>query len=194
MKNKKMTHQYWQFFIALESDLDSTTRYVECSEDNYETYSVGFAQIILSACSEVDVVSKLLCDKVQPNNSAGNINEYRLIIHSNYTLLHDLEILIPRYNLSFKPWQIWATGSNPDWWRLYNKVKHERHNYFKEANLKNALLSVSGLFCLVLYLYHQELRANVLQPWPKLLTLNPDWNSRIRTDLRPGYILPEFRP
>lgn len=189
-----MADPYWQFFIAVESDLDVTTRYVECSADNFATYSVGFAQIILSACSEVDVVSKLLCDRVQPNNDARNINDYRSILHSSYARLHDLEILVPRYNLSFKPWQSWATGTNPDWWTLYNKIKHERHNYFKAANLENALLSVSGLFCLVLYFYHEELRANVLQPWSKLLTLNPDWNSRIRTDLRSGYILPEFRP
>ena len=63
----------------------------------------------------------------------------------------------------------------------------------KEANLKNALFSVSGLFCLVLYFYHEELRANDLQPWPKLLTINPEWNPRIRDDVRPGYILPEFQ-
>ncbi len=187
-----MAFPYWQFFIALEADLEATTRYVECCEDNFATYSVGYAQIILSAGSEVDVVSKILCDKVQPSNNAENINDYKNILHSNYTLLHDLEILIPRYSLSFKPWQSWVAGTNPEWWRCYNKVKHERHNYFKEANLKNALLSVSGLFCLVLYLYHQELRANNLQPWSKLLTLNPEWNSRIRTDLHPGYILPEF--
>ena len=48
-----MSHLYWQFFIALESDLHATTRYVEYSEDNFETYSVDFAQIILGACSEV---------------------------------------------------------------------------------------------------------------------------------------------
>ncbi len=187
-----MALPYWQFFIALEADLDATNRYVECCEDNFETYSVGYAQIILSAGSEVDVVSKLLCEKAQHLNSAENINDYRMILHSNYTLLHDLEILIPRYNLSFKPWHSWGTGENPDWWRFYNKIKHERHNYFKEANLKNALLSVSGLFSLVLYLYRQELRANSLQPWTRLLTLNPNWNSRIRNDLRPGYVLPEF--
>ena len=98
-----MSFPYWQFFIALEADLDATTRYVECCKDNFETYSVGYAQIILSAGSEVDVVSKLLCDKAQPMNSAENISDYRAILHSKYTLLHDLEILIPRYNLSFKP-------------------------------------------------------------------------------------------
>ena len=59
-----MSYPYWQFFVAIESDLEATTRYVECCEENYNTYSVAYAQIILSAGSEVDVVSKLLCNKV----------------------------------------------------------------------------------------------------------------------------------
>ena len=184
---------YWQYFVALESDLEATTRYVECCEENYNTYSVAYAQIILSAGSEVDVVSKLLCNKVQPTSKAKNINHYRKILHSEYKLLHDMEILIPRYELDFTPWKSWVSDKNPDWWKLYNKIKHQRHDFYKEANLKNALLSVSGLFCLVLYYYHVELRADDLQPWPKLLTLNPEWNSRISTDWRTGYILPEFQ-
>jgi hypothetical protein len=43
MQEINRTHPYWQFFIALESDLDDTTRYVECCEDNFKTYSVAFA-------------------------------------------------------------------------------------------------------------------------------------------------------
>ncbi|WP_293124126.1 hypothetical protein [Microcoleus sp. bin38.metabat.b11b12b14.051] len=188
-----MSYPYWQFFVALESDLEATTRYVECCEENYNTYSVAYAQIILSAGSEVDVVSKLLCNKVQPTSKAENINHYREILHSQYKFIPDLKVLIPRYNLSLTPWDSWVSAKNPDWWKLYNNIKHERHKFYKEANLKNALFSVSGLFCLVLYFYHQELRENSLQPWPKLLTLNPEWNPRICTDVRPGYILPEFQ-
>ena len=187
-----MSYPYWQFFVALESDLEATTRYVECCQDNYETYSVAYAQIILSAGSEVDVISKLLCNRVKPTSKAENIHHYRKILNSEYKFLHGLEVLIPRYNLTVTPWDSWSWDENPDWWKFYNKIKHERHNFYKEANLKNALFAVSGLFCLILYLYHLELRANVLQPWTKLLTINPDWNSRISTNLRPGYILPEF--
>ena len=186
-----MSYPYWQFFVALESDLEATTRYVECCEENYNTYSVAYAQIILSAGSEVDVVSKLLCKEVQPTSNAENINDYRNILHSKYNGLHKLKILIPRYDLPLTPWASWVSDKNPDWWKLYNKIKHQRHDFYKEANLKNALLSVSGLFCLVLYYYREQLRANDLQPWPKLLTINPEWNPRIHNDLRPGYILPD---
>lgn len=59
---------YWQVFIAIESDLERTTRYVEPNIDNYKTYSVAFAQLILSACSEIDVVSKLLCSQIDSNS------------------------------------------------------------------------------------------------------------------------------
>jgi len=184
---------YWQYFVALESNLEATTRYVECCEDNYKTYSVAYAQIILSAGSEVDVVSKLLCNHVKSKNKPKNIDDYRKILYSEYMLLHELKILIPRYDLNFTPWDSWVSDKNPDWWQLYNNIKHQRHDFYKEANLKNALFSVSGLFCLVLYYYREQLRATDLQPWPKLLAINPEWNSRIHNDLRPGYILPEFQ-
>jgi hypothetical protein len=188
-----MSYHYWQFFLAIESDLEATTRYVECCEDNYHTYSLAYAQIILSTGSEIDVVSKVICNKLQSTSKMQNINDYRKNISSEYKYLHQLEILVPRYNLNLIPWDSWSLEKNPDWWKIYNNIKHKRHNFYKEANLKNTLLSVSALFCLVLYLYHTELRANILQPWPKMLTINPNWNSRIRNDLRPGYILPEFQ-
>ena len=219
---------YGQYFVALESELEATTRYVECCEENYSnpcrsrkfftppqpsprhrggsktftndlgllynTYSVAYAQIILSAGSEVDVVSKLICNDVQSKNKAKNIDDYIKILHSEYKGLHNLGILIPRYNkLPLTPWDSWVSGKNPDWWKLSNKIKHQRHDFYKEANLKNALFSLSGLFCLVLYYYRQQLRANDLQPWPKLLTIDLELNPRISNDRRPGYILPEFQ-
>ncbi|MCE2937670.1 MAG: hypothetical protein LW845_16785 [Flammeovirgaceae bacterium] len=184
---------YWQFFIALESDLEVTSRFVEPVTANFAAYSVAFAQLILGAGSEIDVISKLLCDGIDPTSRAKNINDYRQIIHPKFPRYHALEVQVPRYSLTVTPWSEWGCGSNPEWWQAYNGIKHERHNNYALANLKNAVNAVAGLFVAVLYLYHKELRGNQLQPWPKILSLNPSWNSRIRNDLRPGYTLPDFQ-
>jgi hypothetical protein len=73
-------------------------------------------------------------------------------------------------------------------------VKHARHGHFASANLGNALDAVAGLFVLVSYLYWQELRARTALPWPQMLTLDPQLSSDIRTNLRPGHVLPDFTP
>lgn len=165
-----MDFPYWRFFQAIESDLVETTRYVELAEGNYGTYSVEYARIILSSCSEVDVVSKVLCSQIDPQQTPGNINEYRSIITSHFPSFHSMQVTVPRYGLNLQPWQEWAGCTNPSWWQSYNKVKHERNSHFHEAKLENAIKSVAGLFCLVLYLYHEDMHTWRFHPKSKLFS------------------------
>jgi hypothetical protein len=163
-----MSFPFWQYFIAIESDLEKTARYVEMTEANFGTYSVEYAHILLSAASEVDVISKLLCQELEPNWSPQKINEYQECILSQYPNFHSFEVLVPRYGLKRKPWEAWERGETPMWWKSHNKVKHERSDYFTEANLENTLDAVSGLYCLVLA-YHQPRGLWKATPLPKLL-------------------------
>jgi hypothetical protein len=58
------------------------------------------------------------------------------------------------------PWQNWqeAQGNaSPDWWESHQKVKHQRDQYFKEANLGNVLKSAAGLLVLLVYWNYLEL-------------------------------------
>jgi hypothetical protein len=100
-----------------------------------------------------------------------------------------MRVVIPRYSLTFEPWQKWSKGKNPDWWTSYNNVKHKRHLHFAEANQSNAFQSVSGLFCLLAYLYHEELVNESLNPWPKLLDIERRPNDVFPED---RYYLPDF--
>ena len=164
-----MAHPHWQYFLAIESDLENTSRYVEVAPENFKTFSVEYARILLSASSEVDVVSKLLCQSLDPTASPNTINDYRRIITSYIPKFHTFEITIPRYGIIRTPWHDWNQCINPSWWKSYNNVKHERHKFFTEANMENALDAVSGLFCLVLTYYRRELYK--AGPWPKLLSI-----------------------
>ncbi len=184
---------YWQYFVALESDLSRTTRFVEIADENMNTYSVEFARLILSAGSEVDVLAKVLCDQHQLQISPSNINGYRIAILGRFQEFAFMKAIIPRYGFEIQPWRSWTNGQNPDWWRAYNDIKHERNVNYKQATLQNALHSVAGVFVLVCYICQAELRANRAEPWPELLTLDSSLNSRICSDLRPGYVLPDFR-
>jgi hypothetical protein len=184
---------YWQYFVALESDLARTCRFVEVADANMATYSIEYARLILSAGSEVDVLAKVLCDQHQLNISPSNIDGYRKAIVDRFPGFASLRIRIPRYTRELIPWHSWPNDENPGWWRAYNDIKHERHVNFSKATLDNALKSVAGVFVLVCYVCQKELYSNVAEPWPQLLTLDPALNPRIRNDLRPGYWLPDFQ-
>ena len=68
------------------------------------------------------------------------------------------------------PWDEWNTaGGVPHWWTAYNKTKHERHTEYHQANLRNALNAVAGLFVMDLYLYREIAMTGELFPQPRLL-------------------------
>lgn len=149
-----MTPPYWNYFLSIESDLEQCGRFVEFSQDNFHTYSIEFARIIMAASSEFDNVAKALCKTISPGEKPSTINKYYPIIKGKYPKFLDCEILLPRYNLSVKPWKNWTDTSSPDWWsKGYNKIKHKRDCHFPQANLENAILSTAGLLIGILYYY-----------------------------------------
>jgi len=159
---------HWNYFIALERDMESTSRYVEFCEANFSVYSIELAHLLFAAASEVDVVAKLLCGQINPAASPGNINEYKAVLLPALPDLPQADVFVPRYGLSFKPWSNWAGEQNPLWWRSYNNVKHERDAHFGEATLKNSLNALGALLILIYHYYSRKLaRAPVLALSPK---------------------------
>jgi len=144
---------HWNYFLAIEKDLENLSKYVEFCEDNISTYSIALAHILLSASSEVDVIMKQLCALVDDTSKTENFDEYRLVIKDKLSTLIYEEVTINRYGMTFTPWDNWIGDKNPDWWKGYNKVKHYRNSHFKEANLKNTLNAVAALLISVVYYY-----------------------------------------
>lgn len=159
---------HWNYFLALEEDLDRLSRFVEFTTDNYECYSIELARVLMLASAEVDVVAKQLCEHIASNSTANGINEYRTIILSAYLSFPTSTVSIPRHGLALRPWSNWSDGENPTWWRAHNNVKHNRHMHFAEANLKNALNAVGALLLMIIYLYAPAARAGKLAPNPRL--------------------------
>jgi hypothetical protein len=153
-----MTLPHWEYFLSIEADLERCSRFVEFSPNNYKTNSIEFARIIMAAASEFDTVAKLLCSCIDPSQTPNSINFYHPIIISKYPRFVEFEILMSRYKLTFIPWNNWQVGNSPNWWsKGYNKIKHERDQYFHEANLENAILATCGLLAGILYYYDSKL-------------------------------------
>ena len=153
IKFKTPVH-HWNYFLAIEKDLENISRYIEFSEANMKTYSIELTHILISASSEVDVIMKQLCKMVSPTNQQTIcIDQYKTVIQTHLNCFVDEEVSIDRYRLTFKPWDNWKGSINPDWWKGYNNVKHERNAYFEDANLKNAINAVGALLLTVSYYY-----------------------------------------
>jgi hypothetical protein len=183
---------YWNYFIALEKDIDNITRYVEFNHDNEATYSIEFAKLLMAASSEVDVIMKDICTIYNMKNDC--ISNYRKCIQKNIPDMIEEEYFIERYSINCKPWGNWnqsvinklTTHSekfdrdklNPDWWNSYNNVKHHRNTFFREANLINTLNAVGALLiCNIYYLksiYDMTIPQIIdgLKPKSALFTLN----------------------
>lgn len=182
------TYRYWQHFLALESDFASTARYVEFSLDNFKTFSVEYAKLLLATGSEVDVLCKIICQMIDSAAKREKIDDYRTCIAAHSQIATE-KVLIRRYNLDSDPWSSWATGKNPAWWGSYNKVKHQRNVHFHEANLENCLNAIAGLFVVVLYCHKAEKSSDLLEPYPVLLGREREPEHLLTES---GYDVPNF--
>lgn len=156
---------HWNYFLALESDVVRLARFIEFRKDNFPTYSIELARLIMAAAAEVDVVAKLVCRTLDPQSQPRNIKGYAsVILRAPEPKLSALTVRIPRYGIILKPWISWTPETPPLWWTANNKVKHHRDTGFKEANLGNTLNAVSALFSLTIYHYALQFQYHPLRP------------------------------
>jgi hypothetical protein len=178
---------HWNYLLAIEGDLERLSRFIEFDEKNFDCFSIEISRILLASGAEVDVVCKQICRKLNSGSSAHNICHYRDEICAAYPHIPDFEVLLPRYGLMLTPWSNWNVSNNPpEWWSAYNKIKHHRDADYNQANLKNGLNAVCGLFIMVLYLYKEKARLGELGPSPKLLHVS---EKRFRGVSHGGYEL-----
>jgi hypothetical protein len=158
-----MNPKFWDYFLYIESDLAACSRYVELARSNYNTYSNEFARIIMVASSEIDTIFRELCKNISPSSNPSNILEYYPIITERFPTIIEHGVVMLNHDLTFEPWRAWSSTVSPDWWsKAYNKIKHERTTNFEQANLENALLSVSALLLLILY-YHEQVSGGAVR-------------------------------
>lgn len=88
------------------------------------------------------------------------------IVASAIPFVHEAEVHVPKYGMTFRPFANWSTENKPpNWWTANNKIKHHRNEHFKKANLKNVLNSAAGLITLLILYYSSE---RDYFPMPKL--------------------------
>ena len=75
---------YFDYYLELEKDVFNTESYVTIEEDNYKTYSIQYAKLYLSICSEIDCLLKEICRNINSNTTANKINLYYPIVNGAF--------------------------------------------------------------------------------------------------------------
>lgn len=185
MISASVTRLHWNYFLALEHDLEKVARFIEFSKQNFGVYSIELAHLLFAAASEVEVVAKQLCEHIDSTAPQKNIVDYRNTLKLALPYIATTQVFIPRFGLEFSPWLSWKENATPDWWGSYNNVKHKRHLFFTEATLENVLNALGALLVLTYNYYAYALPAekpplapmetmSKLEPQSSLLRLSED--------------------
>lgn len=185
---------HWRQFIALEADLLRLSKYIEFDKRNFRTFSIELSNLLLSTGSEVDVVAKLLCKKIDPKSKAKYISHYGNQIGAALPRVSKMKVHLPSYGINLQPWTNWNSSprKSPNWWKSYNNVKHQRDKFFPEANLGNVLNALGGLYILTLYLYREIANEALLRPNSMLFRPEKDYEVSVTwrgTDMLINYEL-----
>ncbi len=169
MNRAEFCKHHWEYYIALENDFIATERYISFDlGDNYSynipdeaitvanvenslSYSIEYIKQYQGICSEVDVLLKSICKDLD-NPAADNMELYTSTILGKWSTITNQKIKFK--DIELQPLANWKTDpeyKSPDWWKPYNKVKHKRIDHYKEANLKNVLNALAGLYILENY-------------------------------------------
>lgn len=157
---------HWSYYLVLEKDFLDTERYISFDlGDNYlydshtihdygnsGAFSNEFVKQYQAICSEVDVVLKTICKELS-DITANNMPAYTDLVLKKWETLSEQKVRMNTIELQpFKNWKPSPSYSAPDWWSPYNRVKHERLENFRKANLKNVMNALAGLYTLESYL------------------------------------------
>lgn len=127
-------------FRSLESQLKNCLDYIPYIEANKEVLSPKFVPLIFEACSLVDsILSEMASDPGTHQNLKSHSQTHKYLSLDERTslcLIAPVQVLQP-----FRSW----TNTQPEWWKAYNLVKHDRLNNYKVATYSNAVLALCGL-------------------------------------------------
>jgi hypothetical protein len=143
-----VTHLNWDFFSALEQELEASQAVIDIHQDNYHLTSEHYSSIIVKSCAEIERIYGLVCGKTLEVKS-----DIKDCIHAITDHCHDFfntEIHMPMNNQIIKPWSSCAQGNDPEFWKAYHVIQHATTS--AKTTLEHAIHSLAALFALLLAL------------------------------------------
>lgn len=161
---------FFPIYKQLEKELSELSYYISFDKKQLNVYSIKISDLLLRTVSEIENIAKELCkkenikfyDKKRHIRKFVNFNEYVDKLEEKYLLskkfvefkLDNANQNIYDFKLTpfFKDKEIKGKSSKVfSWYFAYNKIKHDRVKYFKQANLNNLIHALAALFLLNIY-------------------------------------------
>lgn len=141
-------------------DLYRLFNYIEPDDNNLMTFSHRIYELFLRATTEVESNMKAVLDAnlYRNRNFTMNSDYFKL---SAPLKLSEYRVRFKRWssNREFKPFEAWDSGAYVPlpWYQAYNNVKHNRYEYFREANIENLMNAIAGLLSLLYAQFGEEM-------------------------------------
>lgn len=153
----KSPQSYIRAFLLLQKDLQLLFNYIEPADDNLACYSARIHELLLRACVEVEANCKAILVENGYSRTTKNgkpqrldMTDYRKIDKTHRLSKYEVEIPYWRGKEGIqKPFNAWASDSSLIWYDAYNTTKHDRYQNFEQANFKNMLDAICGVFVLL---------------------------------------------
>jgi hypothetical protein len=147
--------KYWPVYKRLEDEFCEFTFYVNLEDKHSDVYSVRLCELLLRICSECENIAKsLLVEYGYLRNlelKFPNIGK-EILSYINDIEHEKAEIVFPYHSLTkteLKPLFGWSK-KNPNWYKDYNDLKHNRVKLggIQSAKYASVLNSLSALYIL----------------------------------------------
>jgi hypothetical protein len=133
-------------FEDIESELEEYCRLVPPVIAHYPVFSPRLLGIILRSAAEIDSQLNAIA------SNAGLTGKRTVMDH----IAMEPRLQLSQYAVAVKfsgelirPFESFAQGNSPDWWKVYGKIKHDRFSAVTSATLGNSLSAVAGLYVLL---------------------------------------------
>ena|SRR5713226_3883703 len=209
-----------QYYLELQGRISDIFHYVSCHESNFETFSTKIESVLVDNCSFFDSLcqhfirqlaagshsfkkpleEKFFLSKVQGKKDF-NISDYQQLLDEDFSL-SEKTVLVKAYQddlfqngasdgYLLSPFEDWKRGSQLSWWKAFTNLKHDRLSSIKDANLRNAVFSLGGVFVVLSQKHEQAFKEgnvdrevyNLFEPkywqWSgsKLNVITPMWKE-----------------
>lgn len=135
--------RYIDAFKIIQKDLLTLFDYVYPSDANKATYSMRIQDIYVRSCIEVEANLIAILSENGYHKQNFKMIDFQKVDSTH--LLSQYKVDVPHWdgeNKTILPFSAWAQGAPLKWYQSYNKLKHEKYQYFDHANLLNAVTAV----------------------------------------------------
>jgi len=132
--------------------------------------------ILQSSCGQIEALLRLICEKLELEYEKKTFPSYYETLNQT-GILQRQKVASVIVNEGYEPFQLIQDEKTPEWWKAYNDTKHNLPEGYRQGNLENTIVALSGVFSLhCMAIYVNTAGKDILQ--------NSNWNEDDSFSLR----------